>query len=256
VVCNGATRIYNHRFRCWRRQGHGRVNLHEALRHSCDIYFYELGRRLGIDRLAHYSRLLGLGAATGIDIAGEKTGLVPDRQWSMRVRNGVWYPGETISVAIGQGPLLTTPLQLAVMLTTVATGGRVVRPHMVAGLEAGDSRTVELSRSTIETIKKALWAVVNDGGTGSAARVDGLTAAGKTGTAQVVAQEEETASEDLPYLQRDHAWFVSYAPVDDPELVVVVFVEHGGHGSSAAAPLAKAIYERYFGPRIDAKRDT
>ena len=247
VQCNGAARIYNQTRRCWKRGGHGRVNLHEALKHSCDVYFYNVGQKLGIDRLARYARLWGLGSVTGIDIEGEKPGLVPDPEWSLRRRNSMWYPGETISVAIGQGPFNVTPLQIAVMMAAVANGGRSVQPHIVASAEVEPPRVIDADPEVLETIHAALWAVVNDGGTGGTASVVGLDIAGKTGTAQVVNQKTFIDSAELPYKQRDHAWFASFAPVHDPQLVVVVFVEHGGHGASAAAPLAKSLYERHFG---------
>lgn len=252
VSCSGATRIYNHRYRCWRRGGHGRVSMRDALRNSCDVFFYHLGARLGIDRIARWAQRLGLGQLTGIDLVGEKSGLVPDRQWSLRRRGTIWFPGETISVVIGQGPLLTTPLQMAVMTAAVANGGDLVRPHLVRGLRAAERSPVGLSSDTLDLVHHALWQVVNEGGTGGAARVRGLDVAGKTGTAQVIRQETRVDSGDLPFRYRDHAWFTSFAPVDDPRLVVVVFVEHGGHGGSSAAPLAKLLYERYFGSVPDA----
>lgn len=247
LFCGGATRIYNHRFRCWKRGGHGSVNLREALQHSCDVFFYHLGPRLKIDRLAEWAKHLGLGVRTGIDLQGEKPGLVPDPEWSLRVRKSLWFPGETISVVIGQGPLLVTPLQVAVMLSAVANGGRLVKPYIVKGNSQGPPESLDLEPSTLEIVRDALVAVVNEpGGTGSAARMSSITVAGKTGTAQVIRQTEEVASDSLPYRFRDHAWFASFAPAQAPELVVVVFVEHGGHGSSAAAPLARIIYERHF----------
>ena len=251
VFCKGGTRIYNHLYRCWRRGGHGRVDLHQALQHSCDVFFYHLGQKLGIDRLADYARQWGLGRATGIDISGEKSGLVPDRQWSLLKRETMWFPGETISVAIGQGPVLTTPLQIAVMMAAVANGGEILRPHIVRSGKREVVERVEVSPATLAIVHQALWAVVNDNGTAGSARVAGLNVVGKTGTAQVIRQEAEIDTNDLPFRYRDHAWFAAFAPRDNPELVVVVFVEHGGHGSSAAAPLAKLLYERHFGPLSD-----
>jgi penicillin-binding protein 2 len=244
VYCGGSAKFYNHRFRCWKRQGHGQVRLREAIQHSCDVYFYQLGQRLGIDRIARYARLLGFGEKTGIEIGGEKAGLVPDEEWSLSARGTPWYPGETISVSIGQGPLLVNPVQIASMVATIANGGWKVQPHLVAG-EPSQSR-VDLNPAYLDVVRDALSAVVNDGGTGSAAKLDFLEVAGKTATVQVVEQVTWIDSEELPYERRDHAWFASFAPVDDPELVVVVFVEHGGHGSQAAAPLAKLVYETFF----------
>ena len=214
-----------------------------------------MGPRLSIDRIADWSRRLGLGHVTGIDVPGEKRGLVPDRQWSLRVRKTIWYPGETVSVSIGQGPLLVTPLQIAVLMAAVANGGTLVEPHLVRDFASGSTRHLRLKPETLEEVRQALHAVVDGGGTGRSAHVPGLTVAGKTGTAQVIHQETHIDSADLPYRFRDHAWFASFAPVEDAELVVVVFVEHGGHGSSTAAPLAKLIYERHFRALLD-DRDT
>ncbi len=245
--CGGSTRIYNHRFRCWRRQGHGAVNLAEALKQSCDVFFYHLGPRLSIERIEEWAKRLGFGALTGIDLQGERPGLVPGREWSLRHRGTIWYPGETVSVSIGQGPLLVTPLQIAVMMSAVANGGTIVQPHLVRGLGHDESKRLDLDPATVELVRDALVAVVNEsGGTGASARVAGLEVAGKTGTAQVINQPVEVDSDTLPYLQRDHAWFASFAPAGSAELVVVVFVEHGGHGSTAAAPLARLLYERHF----------
>ena len=247
--CSGAATFYGRARRCWRREGHGAVNLRAAIKNSCDVYFYNVGQRLGITRIARYARLLGLGQLSGIDIPGEKAGLVPDEAWSRRVRKIPWYPGETISVAIGQGPILTTPLQLAVMMAAIANGGHLETPHMVERI--APARTVEgIDPAAWQVVREGLRAVV-DSGTGHAAYVPGLSIAGKTGTAQVIAQHTWTRAEDIAYAQRDHAWFVSFAPVENPQLVVIVFIEHGGHGSSAAAPVAKGIYEELLKKRPD-----
>lgn len=246
VLCNGSTTIYNRRFRCWKKGGHGTVNLQSAIKYSCDVYFYHLGQRLGIERIAKYGRLFHLGRATGIDLLGEKHGLVPDPEWSLKVRKHPWYAGETISVAIGQGPLLVTPIQVAGMLAVVANGGRFVVPHLRKDA-AFKAEPLLLDQRALAAVRRGLWAVVNDSdGTGRQARLDGLEVAGKTGTVQVVTQETWTSSDDLPFEKRDHAWFASFAPYESPTLVVVVFVEHGGKGSAAAAPIARALYERYF----------
>ena len=253
VRCTGVASHYNHSFRCWKRGGHGSVDLADALRQSCDVYFYELGKELGIDRIAAYSRRLGLGEPTGIDLEGERAGLVPGREWSQRVRGHAWYPGETISVAIGQGPVLVTPLQQAVLMATV--GNRGVRPTpRLASERPGGLRTVGgIDPRWWDVVRTALQGVVEEG-TGRSARVPGLPIAGKTGTVQVVSQETWIKSEDLPFEQRDHAWFAAFAPVEEPELAVAVFVEHGGAGSQAAAPVARAIYEEYLAKRTDLRR--
>lgn len=253
--CRGATRIYNRRFRCWKPSGHGSVNLHQAIQKSCDVFFYHLGQKLGVEKIAHYARLFGLGEVTGIDLEGEKRGLVPDLDWSLRARGTPWYPGETISVAIGQGPLLVTPLQMASLLAVVANGGYRVEPHLVARDSPAPRQRVAIARESLEAVRRALWAVVNDRGTGAIARLENVEIAGKTGTAQVVAQKNRIDSSKLPFEQRDHAWFGSFAPAENAELVVVVFVEHGGKGSVEAAPLAKIIYEKYFSQTDGAGRD-
>ncbi|MEM6793495.1 MAG: penicillin-binding protein 2 [Acidobacteriota bacterium] len=246
VFCRGFSRIDNHRYRCWKAAGHGWVDLKKALKYSCNVYFHQLGQALDIDTIARYSRLFGLGSPTGIDLDGEKRGLVPDRAWSQQRRRQPWYPGETISVATGQGPLLVTPLQIARATAAVANGGALIRPRLLGDREV-ERQEMGLAPATLEHLQSALLATVGDeDGTGRAASVAGLEIAGKTGTAQVVRQATWTKNEDLAAQNRDHAWFASYAPADNPRLVVVVFVEHGGGGSTTAAPLAKAMYEKYF----------
>jgi penicillin-binding protein 2 len=251
VFCNGGASFYGRRFHCWRAGGHGWVDLERALEQSCDVYFYTLGQKLGIERIAAYARRFELGQPTGIDLEGERVGLVPDAQWSERVRHHPWYPGETISVAIGQGALLTTPLQIATMVAAVANGGRLVTPHLVPEAAVRPPRSLGLAPGILEPIRRGLWRVVNGQGTAGAARLAAVEVAGKTGTVQVVAHEAYQDSSQLPWEKRNHAWFVSYAPAATPELVVVVFLEHGGQGSRAAAPVAKILYESYFGSDLD-----
>jgi penicillin-binding protein 2 len=246
VFCGGSIEIYNRRTRCWLQRGHGWVDLRKAIKQSCDIYFYQLGQKLGINRIAHYARLFGLGAPTGFDIPGEKAGLVPDTEWSLNQRGTPWYPGETISVAIGQGPILTTPLQIAGMTAALASG-RLVTPHVTSGGRSQPAPPVAIDPEVLRLVREAMWAAVNEEqGTGFRIRSAELDISGKTGTAQVVQQKTWIRSENLDREQRDHAWFTSFAPSTHPELVVVVFVEHGGHGSDAAAPLARLIYETHF----------
>ncbi len=245
IYCSGSKKYYQRARRCWKRGGHGWMDLRSAIQHSCDIYFYDQGQKLGVDQIAHYARLFGLGTPTGVDLSGERSGLVPDVRWSQESRGHPWYPGETISVAIGQGPLLSTPLQIAVMTAMVANGGYRVTPHVVSG-HGTPPRLVELEKTALDIVADGLWAVVNENGSGASARLVEYEIGGKTGTAQVVEQKTWTDSDDLPEKFRDHAWFTSYGPFDAPELVVVVFVENGGAGSRTAAPMAKAIYESYF----------
>ncbi len=258
VWCGGSGVFSGRRFRCWKRQGHGRVALAQAIRESCDVYFYHLGQELGIERIGSYTRALHLGRKTGIDIAGEKPGLIPGAEWSRRVRNAPWYPGETISVAIGQGPLLVSPLQMAHLMATVANGGRPVRPHLALDAErvAEPSEPgVSLSPAAMEAVRRALVEVV-ESGTGSAAAVEGLEVGGKTGTVQVVRQDTWIDNKDLPYDLRDHAWFAAYSTDGDRSLAVAVFVEHGGAGSKAAAPLAKQLFEAYYAESLRSRLGT
>ena len=247
------------RFRDWKQGGHGSVNLHRAIVESCDVYFYRLGQMIGIDRIARYARVLGLGEKTGIALDGEKEGLVPDPAWKKKRYGQPWYPGETPSIAIGQGYVSVTPLQIANLMAAVANGGTFYRPWFVHRVESLDGtstleygpekiRSTSFKESTLEQIRIALRDAVNTRrGTGGKARSDMVLIAGKTGTAQVAAMRGAIVkSEDLPYSIRDHAWFAAFAPVERPEIAVVILVEHGGHGGSAAAPLAKRVIERYF----------
>jgi len=246
VYCPGHATYYGRRFHCWKQGGHGSVDLRAAIEGSCDVYFYALGQKLGIERIARYAREFDLGRATGIELGGERPGLVPDEAWSQKVRHHPWYAGETISVAIGQGALLTTPIQIATMVAAVANGGQLVTPHLVEGGGA-PPRSLGIPQALFAPIRDGMVRVVNaDHGTGRAARVPGLLVAGKTGTVQVVSQEAYADTSQVPWEKRNHAWFASYAPADRPELVVVVFVEHGGKGSSAAAPIARELYANFF----------
>lgn len=243
--CPGSTVMYGRRTRCWKRTGHGRVNLRAAIRESCDVYFYRQAPKLDIDVLASYARSFGLGARTGIDLPGETSGLIPDRNWKREQRGEPWYPGETVSTVIGQGPILVTAMQMARLMAIVATGGEAPVPHLAHG-EDNPPVVTDLDPGHLEFIGQALVDVVANG-TGRSARSEVVEIAGKTATVQVVEQVTWTTNEDLPVELRDHSWFASYAPVDDPQLVVIAFVEHGGAGSRSAAPIARAIHERFFG---------
>ena len=249
VLCTGAKSFYGRPFRCWRKEGHGTVNAHLALKLSCDVYFYTLGQKLGIEKIARYARMFGLGSATGIDISGEKKGLVPDPAWSEKERKQPWYPGETISVSIGQGPVLITPLQMAEMTALVANGGYRVIPHLLKDAKLPPPEHVAIDPDALRVVRGGLWGVVNEpGGTAyGSARLPGVEIAGKSGTVQVIAYAQRMRPEDLPFKYRDHAWFTSFAPADNPELVVSVLAEHGGGGSRVAAPIAQALYAKYFG---------
>jgi penicillin-binding protein 2 len=249
----------NRNFRDWKQGGHGMVNLHKSLVESCDTYYYQLGTKLGVDKIAKWSRAFGLGEKTGVDLDDERGGIIPDTEWKRKRFRQPWYPGETLSVAIGQGYVTTTPLQLANMMAAVANGGKLYRPRLVNKVESVDGatvreyepeliRTIELKRDTLTRVHKALADVVNGpGGTGAPARSQVIDIAGKTGTAQVVEMKGAyLKNEQLSQFQRDHAWFVAYAPAQNPRIAVAVLVEHGGHGSAAAAPLAKQLFERFI----------
>jgi penicillin-binding protein 2 len=252
--CRGALRYGNRDFRCWKKEGHGEVSLHRALVESCDVYFYQVGLKAGIDEIARYAREFGLGKATGLELGSESQGLVPDSAWKRRVRKEPWYSGETLSAAIGQGYDLVTPVQAALLAATVANGGVVYRPHLIRKVADGAGatvrtgavtveRSVQLKPETLAAIRGGLWGVVNEpGGTASAARVPGLEVSGKTGTAQVVrmaAKGERQAAGSLE--SKDHAWFVCYAANGPTQVAIAVIVEHGGHGGSVSAPIARRL---------------
>ena len=263
VFCPGYAVHYGRAFRCHQRRGHGSVNLRTAIKVSCDVYFYALGRRLGVDGIARIARAFGFGEPTGLDLAHEKPGLVPSEEWARTKRRARWYPSETISVAIGQGPVLVTALQVARALSGLIEGGRLPTPHLFfasqdprSGVrlryEAQPKKTLALDPSRLAVVKGGMWAVLNEpGGTAFGSRVPGLAAAGKTGTVQVVGRDAvPRAGVDRRRLD-DHAWFAAFAPLDDPKIVVVVFVEHGQHGSSAAAPIARLLLAKHFGIPVE-----
>jgi len=262
LFCAGSMPFGNRVFRDWKKEGHGSVDLHRGIVQSCDVYFYQVGQRLGVDKIAHYARALGLGEKSGIDLDDEKPGLIPDTEWKKKRYGQPWFPGATPSISIGQGYVTVTPLQMANMMATVANGGTLYRPWFVRKVESLDGtvireygpeviHSIELKETTLEQVRRALSDVVNSGeGTGGAAKSQITQIAGKTGTAQVVEMRGKIVkSEDLSYLLRDHAWFVAYAPAEKPEIAVAVIVEHGGHGGSAAAPLAKKVIEKYLSVR-------
>jgi penicillin-binding protein 2 len=252
VVCSGAATFYGRSFRC--HGVHGSVDLATALQVSCDVYFYTMGKRLGIDELAEAGHAFGFGRATGIDLSHEKVGIVPSNAWSLSVRKHPWYPGETISAAIGQGPVLVSPLQIARGFAGLANAdGSLPTPHLFhigENIRSGERflyrpparESVPYPPGVRETIVEGLWRVVNvPGGTAYASRVEGLDICGKTGSVQVVGQKDTKKAHLLPNELKDHGWFAGFAPRSDPKIVVVVFVEHGEHGSSAAAPLAAKL---------------
>jgi penicillin-binding protein 2 len=256
IYCPGYFPYGRTSFACYKPGGHGRISVHRAIVESCDVFFYNLGDRLGIDRLAKYGSGYGLGSLTGISLPGEKPGICPSSAWKKDYFGIPWFPGETISCAIGQGYNLVTPLQLLCAFSALANGGTLYEPRVVKELLAPDGTLVEayetkkkgtvpLSPESINIVKRGLYGVVNEpGGTGWRARLEGKDVCGKTGTAQVMSGSY--ISKYLPYDLRDHAWFVCFAPLQKPEIAVVVLVEHGGFGGDAASPLADAIIRKYF----------
>ncbi|MFI5366564.1 MAG: penicillin-binding protein 2 [Candidatus Binatia bacterium] len=259
IHCPGGLQFGNHYFRCWKKGGHGSVNLHEALVQSCDVFFYQVAQRLGIDLIAKYAHTFGLGLPTGIDLEHEKTGTIPDTNWKRRRFKQPWFAGETLSAGIGQGYVTATPLQMANMIAMVAAGKRF-RPQYVKQIETPDGAivrnetpevigTLKVRPTTLMQVREALRDVVNaPNGTGKKARLNDIEAAGKTGTSQVVKMgKERVKSAQLPWQQRDHAWFVAYAPFDAPEIAVAALVEHAeGGGGAVAAPIARDVMQAYF----------
>jgi penicillin-binding protein 2 len=260
IYCPGFFRKWRRTYRCWKRGGHGEVDLRTAIKQSCDVFFYEMGLRLGVDRIAHFARAFQLGSRTGFPIGDEKAGLIPTRDWKARRFGEAWQKGETISIAIGQGFDLTTPIQLAVAYAAIANGGVLLEPRIVmrrvsadGAVEAAGSPVVRgivpVAPESLARIREALEAVVGEPhGTARRARVPGVRVAGKTGTAQVVRLKytEDLEDDEIPIKYRDHAWFVGYAPADAAEIVVVALVEHGGGGGAVAAPLAQRVLAAYF----------
>lgn len=236
--CPGFYFLGRRRFGCWQKKGHGRLDLKGAIQHSCNVYFFRAGHKIQQEALAYYARMFGLGRRTGIDLAGEAKGFVPDKNWKRRIVGENWYDGDTLNLSIGQGYVLMTPLQAAVMVSVIANNGKLIQPYVVesvAGVKVGlpHIRAMPISSNeTIQIIKKGLnMAVESPGGTGIWARVDGLNVSGKTGTAQIM--------NDSP-----HAWFVGYAPAEEPKAAIAVFLENGGYGGETAAPIAGAIFKK------------
>jgi penicillin-binding protein 2 len=251
VHCTGARQLGSHVFHCWKRGGHGSMDMHAAIKNSCDSYFYECARRTGIEAIAAMSRKFGLGQVYGLEIPGEKSGLMPDPEWKLRARKDSWRDGDTFNVGIGQGAVLTTPLQLCVMTARLANGGKAVMPHVIRSF-GGVERVLPppedmgLDPAHVAIVQSGMDAVTNQGGTGARSRIDieGFDMAGKTGTAQVrrlTAELRGRSADSIPWKFRDHALFIAFAPVDKPRYAISVVVEHGGGGSKTAAPIAKEV---------------
>jgi penicillin-binding protein 2 len=261
IYCPGHFKLGRGRYRCWKKTGHGAVDLHDALVQSCDVYFYTIGHRLGIDTIAKYAKRFGLGSPTGLGLSREKNGLIPTTQWKLLNRKEPWLLGETISASIGQGYNLVTPIQQAIMMAAVANGGIILKPYLVKRIEGSERQSrkefypeiisqIGVAPDHLEQVRKALRDVVNGArGTGKKSRLKNIIVSGKTGTAQVVrmkSNEELEKGEIIPVKYRDHAWFVAYAPYEKPEIAVAIIVEHGGHGGATAGPIAGKIFKEYF----------
>ncbi|HBT97840.1 MAG TPA: penicillin-binding protein 2 [Desulfobulbaceae bacterium] len=264
VSCPGYYKFGNRTYRCWKHSGHGTVDLRRAVAESCDTYFYLVGQKVGVDRLAEFAHKMGLGALSGIEMENEKTGTIPSKAWKLQTKKEKWHDGETLSVAIGQGFNTVTPLQICLMTATLATNGVRMKPMIIDKIVDIHSGRVQnfppevveripLNSDYMEIIRQGMMDVVQGPrGTARKVAIKGLNIAGKTGTAQVASLNriKGLREEDIPYKYRDHAWFTCYAPAEKPEIAVTVMIEHGLHGGSAAGPIARAILQAYFKDRL------
>jgi len=258
--CPGHYRFGNRVYRCWKKGGHGRVKIIKAIAESCDVYFYQVGDLLGVDRLAWYAKAAGLGSSTGIRLDKEAEGLIPTAAWKKKRTGVVWQKGETLSVAIGQGFNLSTPLQIASMIAAIANGGTRYKPIILDSIKTADGRLVyqnepqvmgkiPLTERALKLVRKGLWEVVNsDRGTARGSRLSDIYFSGKTGTSQVISRKKDDTrpENERPAHLRPHAWFVAYAPSDAPQIAIAVLIEHGEHGSGAAAPIAREMIKTYL----------
>jgi penicillin-binding protein 2 len=260
LYCPGYYRFGNRVYRCWKKGGHGEVNILKAVEESCDVFFYQVGQQLGVDRLAWYAKAFGLGSHTGIHLDHEASGLIPTAAWK-KGRTGVpWQKGETLSIAIGQGFNLATPIQMAVLAAAVANGGDRYQPQILDNIKTVDGKLLQenkpkligklpVSPANLALVKLGLWKVVNgENGTARGSRLADIDISGKTGTSQVISRKDSgsMAEEDMPAHLRSHAWFIAYAPSDKPTIAVAVVIEHGEHGSGAAAPIAKEMIKTFL----------
>ena len=260
--CAGGIWFGGREYHCWRKQGHGTIGLHNAIVRSCDVYFYDVGQHVGIDKIAYWANKFGLGEKTGVDLDNEKAGVIPSSAWKQKRYHERWYPAETLSVAIGQGYVAVTPLQLAQFASMVANGGVRYQPQFVKeveGLDGGVAKgyppivedRVAVSPENMQIIRDAMADVVNGGGgTAHKAALPGITVCAKTGTAQVVGNKGSlVAGEDedkMPEKYRDHAWLIAFAPKEHPQIAIACLVEHGGHGGAASAPIVHDVMQRFF----------
>jgi penicillin-binding protein 2 len=253
--CAGGATFYGRRFACWKKSGHGAVDLRRAIEQSCDVYFYTVGNMLGVDRINKWATLFGLGIKSHIDLPNEVQGLVPSTEWKKTTREPKWYPGETISVSIGQGQVSVTPVSMAVYAATLGNGGTRITPHLIKAVDDGEGfkpvaspppqSKVDVTPEKLKAIRDGMWGVVNGGGTGGRARVEGHDVCGKTGTAQVISNAGRLAARNTTRDLRDNGWFVFFAPRDNPQIAGVVFLEHGLHGPNAAS-VAHHILATFF----------
>lgn len=255
--CPGYATIYGNTYHCWNSSGHGWMNLQSAITHSCNVYFFNVAKLLNIDDIAKYAKEFGFGKQTGIDLINEIDGLVPDSQWKLKNTGKPWFAGETISVGIGQGPLFITPIQMATFMSFIANNGYAYSPHLLKKIIDNDGNKVihqpkimlrsNIDPKLIELIKDGMWRVVNAGGTATRAAIPGLDVCGKTGTIELITNKKLLQTNpELKEKYKEHSWFAGFAPKDNPALVVVVFVEHGGYGGQTAAPIAKEIFQFYL----------
>lgn len=243
VHCPGGATFYGHYFKC--DEIHGTVDLHRAIVHSCDTFFFTVGNHIGIDRIAEYAELAGIGKKTGIDLPNEKEGLMPSPHWKLRVQREKWYAGETISVAIGQGAVTVTPIQLASVLGGLVSGGVWYKPHLVKNAHIDAPRRADFKPENVATIVSGMCGVVNEGGTGASAAIPGLEICGKTGTAQRISNDLAKSNKALGLAMKDNGWFVGFAPRENPEIVVVALWEGSGKGAFSA-PIVRDVIKAYF----------
>jgi penicillin-binding protein 2 len=255
ITCNGGATFFGRFYKCHLKGGHGSVDMRHAMEKSCNVYFYTLGNMLGVDRIHKWAEKLGLAGKTGIDLPNEQESIVPSTAWKLKRTGERWYPGETISVSIGQGQVSVTPASLAVMISTVANGGTRVTPHVIKAVDEGSgfkavpapavANAIAFKSDTLAALREGLWMVVNAAGTGGRGKVEGRDVSGKTGTAQVISNEGRARAKNSGRDLRDHGWFVFFAPRDNPEIAGVIFGEHNEHGY-LGAPIAKHVIETYF----------
>ncbi len=260
VHCKGIFHLGDKKFRCWKKEGHGTVGFQEAIVKSCDVFFYNLGLKLGVDKIYKWAKKFGLGVKTGIDLFPETSGLVPSTEWKRKVMKDKWYQGENIPLSIGQGYIKLTPIQVARFISAVANDGYLVKPHVVKKI---GNREIEFPKEKIEGVSPEYLKIIKDAmvgvvewGTAARSKIQGIKYGGKTGTSQVVSLNviekmlgktiDKISDEEIPKNFRDHAWFAAFAPAENPEIVIVAIVEHSGAGSKYAAPLVKSMIEKYL----------